>query len=110
VDKYWGEMRKQNQEEGSMAPGNDLVQLHFQPITKIHLDTSINFSQEQVSNPQILDVIGTNASFNQGWEVNSFKHEGAERSTFVYRVVYDYLDVLGIKLQAGRNFSRWPVD
>jgi len=62
-------------------------------------------------NPQILGVTGTNASFNRGLDVNSFKHEGAEPSAFVYRVDYDYLAVLGIKLQAGRNFSReFPSD
>ncbi len=67
--------------------------------------------QVLAGNPQILGVTGTNASFNQGWDINSFKHEGVERSAFVYRVDDDYLDVLGIKLIAGRNFSReFPSD
>jgi hypothetical protein len=51
-------------------------------------------------------VTGTNASFNKGWDVNRFGHEGADRTAYFYRVDYDYLDVLGIALQAGRNFSR----
>jgi len=57
-------------------------------------------------NPQVLGVTGTNASFNKGWDLNRFDHAGVSRSAFVYRVDYDYLDVLGIELKAGRNFSR----
>ena len=51
VDKYWGDMRRRNQEKGNLAPGDDAVQLHFQPIKQIHLDTSVNFSPEATSNP-----------------------------------------------------------
>ena len=51
VDKYWGDMRRRNQEKGNLALGDDAVQLHFQPIKQIHLDTSVNFSPEATSNP-----------------------------------------------------------
>jgi len=55
---------------------------------------------------QVLNVTGTSAAFNKGWDLNSFDHEGVERSAFIFGVDYDYLDMLGIKLTAGRNFSR----
>ncbi|MGH7493153.1 MAG: ABC transporter permease [bacterium] len=55
---------------------------------------------------QVLGVTGANCSFNKGWDVNRFDHEGADRLAYFYRVDYDYLNVLGIALRAGRNFSR----
>ncbi|NUO80604.1 ABC transporter permease [candidate division KSB1 bacterium] len=55
---------------------------------------------------QVLSVTGTSAAFNKGWDLNSFDHEGVERSAFIFGVDYDYLDMLGIKLVSGRNFSR----
>jgi len=55
---------------------------------------------------QVLSVTGTSAAFNKGWDLNSFDHEGVERSAFIFGVDYDYLDMLGIPLVAGRNFSR----
>lgn len=51
VDKYWGEMRRRSQEKGNLAAGDDAIQIHFQPIKQVHLDTSVNFSQEATSNP-----------------------------------------------------------
>ena len=55
---------------------------------------------------QVLAVTGTSAAFNKGWDLNGFTHEGVERSAFIFGVDYDYLDMLGIPLVAGRNFSR----
>jgi len=55
---------------------------------------------------QVLTVTGTSAAFNKGWDLNSFNHEGTERSAFIFRVDYDYLDMLGIQLTTGRNLSR----
>lgn len=51
VDKYWGDLRQRQQERGRLAESNDALQLKFQPITSIHLDTSVNFSPEATSNP-----------------------------------------------------------
>ena len=55
---------------------------------------------------QVLSVSGTSAAFNKGWDLNGFTHEGVERTASFFGVDYDYLDMLGIKLIAGRNFSR----
>lgn len=55
---------------------------------------------------QVLSVTGTSAAFNKGWDLNSFEHEGVERSAFIFGVDYDYLEMLGLELVAGRNFSR----
>ena len=55
---------------------------------------------------QVLNVTGTSAAFNKGWDLNGFTHEGVERTAFIFGVDYDYLDMLGIQLVAGRNFSR----
>jgi len=55
---------------------------------------------------QVLTVAGTSAAFNKGWDLNRFKHEGVERTAFIFGVDYEYLDILGIPLVAGRNFSR----
>jgi putative ABC transport system permease protein len=54
----------------------------------------------------VLNVTGASAAFNKGWDLNSFTHEGVERSAFIFGVDDDYLDMLGIPLIAGRNFSR----
>lgn len=62
--------------------------------------------REALSGEQsILGITGTSAAFNKGWDINSFTHQGVEHSAFVYRIDYDYLDMLGIKLVQGRNFS-----
>ncbi len=55
---------------------------------------------------QVLTVTGTSAAFNKGWDLNGFTHEGVERTAFIFGVDYDYVDMLGLKLIAGRNFSR----
>ena len=61
--------------------------------------------------PSVFGVTGTNAAFNQGWDINGFKHNGEDQSAFVYRVEYDYLDMLGIQIIEGRNFStQFPSD
>ncbi len=55
---------------------------------------------------QVLTITGTSAAFNKGWDLNGFTHEGVERTAFIFGVDYDYLDMLGIQLLEGRNFSR----
>ncbi len=54
----------------------------------------------------VLSVAGTSAAFNKGWDLNGFTHEGVERTAYIFGVDYEYLDMLGIPLLAGRNFSR----
>ena len=56
--------------------------------------------------PDIAVVSGVSSSFNRGWSINGFEYKGEERSAYVYKVDYDYLNVFDIGLVAGRNFSR----
>ncbi len=40
-----------------------------------------------------------------GWSRSGFDYNGTNKSVFEYYVDYDYLDVLGMQLLAGRNFD-----
>ncbi len=64
------------------------------------------------SNPGVVAVTGTRVNIGRGLDgsssrsVSGFMHKGKEISTDWLRVDYDYLQTLGIKLLAGRDFSR----
>jgi len=55
--------------------------------------------------PDIVDISGTNASFNRGWNIYSYKIHGEDKSAYVYRVDHEYIPLLGIQLLEGRNFD-----
>lgn len=57
------------------------------------------------SNPRVVSVSGTNGAFTQGYDINSFRHNGVDRSAYVYRVDEYYLETLRIPLMEGRNFD-----
>jgi putative ABC transport system permease protein len=54
--------------------------------------------------PGIVNISGTSGAFTHGYDRNRFEHNGKQRTTYVYRVDYDYLATLGIQLLEGRNF------
>jgi putative ABC transport system permease protein len=55
--------------------------------------------------PEVKNVSGTNASFNQGWSRYGYEIKGELKTAFVYRVDAEYLKLLDIKLVDGRNFD-----
>ena len=63
------------------------------------------YRNELAGNSRILDITGASDSFTQGWSIEGWKQDGVQRTAFVYRIDYNYLDTLGIKLLEGRNFS-----
>ncbi|QJW91486.1 FtsX-like permease family protein [Spirosoma taeanense] len=69
------------------------------------------------SNPSVVTMTGTGVNIGRGLDGSSqrgmvgFVHKGREVTSDWLRVDYDYLQTLGIKLLAGRDFSRQhPVD
>lgn len=69
------------------------------------------------SNPHVVSLTGTVVNLGAGLDGSStrsmmgFLHKGREVTTDWVRVDYDYLKTLGIKLLAGRDFSReYPTD
>ena len=64
------------------------------------------------SNPNVVAITGSRINIGRGLDGSSsrsvvgFMHKGKEVSTDWLRVDYDYLKTLGIKLLAGRDFSR----
>jgi putative ABC transport system permease protein len=55
--------------------------------------------------PEVKNVSGTNASFNQGWSRYGYEIKGELKTAFVYRVDPEYVKLLDIKLVDGRNFD-----
>jgi putative ABC transport system permease protein len=55
--------------------------------------------------PDIAGITGSSISFNRGYARTGFEYEGELKQVFVYRVEQDYVDVMGMKLAAGRNFD-----
>lgn len=69
------------------------------------------------SNPHVVSLTGSAINLGTGLDGGSsrsmmgFVHKGREVTTDWVRVDYDYLQTLGIKLLAGRDFSReYPTD
>jgi putative ABC transport system permease protein len=65
------------------------------------------FKQAAAARPEVLGVAGAELSFGEGmgWSRSDWKHNGTQREAFEYFVDADFLDVLGMKLLAGRNFQ-----
>src|SRR5690606_20162203 len=58
------------------------------------------------SGPDVLAVTATSASFTRGYSREGWKTpDDVEHSAYVYRVESNYIEVMGIKLVAGRNFD-----
>ncbi|MFQ5632197.1 MAG: ABC transporter permease, partial [bacterium] len=87
-------------------PGQVLALRSFAGSPEESVDRLERFRTALSGLPDVLKVSGVSSSFNRGWSINGFEHKGENRSAFVYKVDYDYLDLFGIELQAGRNFSR----
>ena len=57
------------------------------------------------SNPNISEVSGTSASFNQGWSRHAYEIDGETKVSYSYGVDDKYISTLGIELLMGRNFD-----
>lgn len=66
------------------------------------------FKQALAANPKILGVGGAEIGLGEGtgWSMSGFDYEGKHRQVFEYFIDNDYLNVLGMKLLAGRNFDK----
>ena len=73
--------------------------------------------QELASQPQVVNVTGSSANIGigedhsqSGWSIG-FTYNGKGIMTEMLTVDYDFLETIGVKLLAGRNFSReYPAD
>ncbi|MEM6525173.1 MAG: ABC transporter permease [Bacteroidota bacterium] len=63
------------------------------------------FKNRVSNNPKIINVSGTNTSFNQGWSRNGYRIDGKVYQAYNYRVDPDYIKTLGIRLKEGRDFD-----
>ncbi len=65
------------------------------------------FKQAIVQRNDIAGVANAELSLgaDMGWSSSSFEYKGKHRDVFEYFVDHDYLNVMGIKLVAGRNFN-----
>jgi putative ABC transport system permease protein len=65
------------------------------------------FKQMLASHPAIKGIAGSELGLGEGtgWSRSGFEYKGSHKEVFEYYVDENYLDVMGIKLIAGRNFN-----
>jgi len=57
-------------------------------------------------NPNIEMVSVTSGAFTHGYDIEGFKYNGENKSSFTFRIDENYLKTLGIPLVEGRNFIK----
>ncbi len=65
------------------------------------------FKQELSKYPGIAGIASAEYSLGEhmGYAVSGFQYKGRHREVYQYSIDYDYLDVMGMQLLAGRNFD-----
>ncbi len=65
------------------------------------------FKQALASQPSIVSVAGSELGLGEGmgWSRSDFDYHGVHKSTYEYYVDPSFIDLMGIKLIAGRNFD-----
>lgn len=74
------------------------------------MDTKKNyplFRQEMAAHPEIVGVAASELGLGEGtgWSMSGFEYNGKHKQVFEYFIDDHYLNVLGMKLLAGRNFD-----
>jgi putative ABC transport system permease protein len=65
------------------------------------------FKQAVASNRNVIGVAGAELGLGEGtgWSMSGFEYEGKHKQVYEYFVDNNYLQVMGMKLLAGRNFN-----
>jgi putative ABC transport system permease protein len=65
------------------------------------------FKQAISNQPEVLGVAGAELSLGagNGWSRSGFEYNGKNKEVYEYFIDHDYLNVMGMKLLAGRNFD-----
>jgi putative ABC transport system permease protein len=65
------------------------------------------FKQKLSAYPEITGTASAELGLGaeQGWNQSMFKYNGKDKSVYEYFIDHDYMNVLGLKLLAGRNFD-----
>jgi putative ABC transport system permease protein len=65
------------------------------------------FKQSLASQPSIAGVTSAELGLGEGtgWSMSGFSYNGVQKNIYEYFVDADYLNVMGLKLAAGRNFD-----
>ena len=58
VQKYFGDIIQRRQKEGYMSKEENSFRLRLQPLTDVHLDTSVSSSPEELGNPTYSYILG----------------------------------------------------
>ena len=76
------------------------------PLNDIDGTDAVSLFRTELSRRSgIVGVTGTSTSFNRGYPRTRFMYEGELKQVFTYDIESDYLDVMRIRLLAGRNFD-----
>jgi len=65
------------------------------------------FKQKLSAHPEIIGTTSAELGLGagQGWSQSMFKYNGKDKTVYEYFIDHDYMNVLGLKLLAGRNFD-----
>ncbi|HET6568969.1 MAG TPA: FtsX-like permease family protein, partial [Rhodothermales bacterium] len=88
--------------------GEQVVVLHTYNVTDKEAPAVIErFRHDLLPDPRIVKIARAGYSFTHGGDWNGWLDaEGNQRRAANFGIDYDYLDVMGMQLVAGRNFSR----
>ena len=67
------------------------------------------FKNELASDPRILGVSATSASFNRGYDAYGWEAASGHMTAYVYRVDPSYVSVLKMNIESGRDFALDPT-
>ena len=86
-----------NKENVIMVDANEMDTKKIYPL----------FKQELTNQPEIIGVAGSELGLGEGtgWSMSGFEYGGKHRQVYEYFIDHDYLNVMGMKLLAGRNFD-----
>jgi putative ABC transport system permease protein len=86
-----------NKENVIMVDANEMDTKKIYPL----------FKQELANHPEIIGVASSELGLGEGtgWSMSGFEYNGKHRQVYEYFIDHDYLNVMGMKLLAGRNFD-----
>jgi putative ABC transport system permease protein len=67
--------------------------------------TTQNLRNSIIGYPEVLAVSGASLSFNQGYSLNGYEIDGEQKSAFTFTIDPEYIPLLGIEMDEGRNFD-----
>ncbi|MCP4724715.1 MAG: FtsX-like permease family protein, partial [bacterium] len=91
----------------NLGYNTDMV-LMIKPVRGIDESTLGLFKEEIGSNVNIVKTAGSNAISYQdnSWGISPFEYKGERYRLPYLKIDYDYLDLMGIDIVSGRNFSK----